>query len=151
VVRFVDDRTKQDEFFRNLGRRLNGVSLAVGFFEDNNAQYKNKTSTVVDAARWAELGTKTQPPRPFIRTAIDSHDSFRKEIREVTRALQAGATIEEGLTYLGEQAVKAVRESIEKWTTPPNAASTIRRKKSSHPLIDTRMMQGAVTYKIRRK
>jgi hypothetical protein len=52
------------------------------------------------------------------------------------------------LSKLGIMAQGDIQGEITSLSTPPNAPSTIRRKGSSNPLIDSGEMRGAVTYKV---
>lgn len=54
------------------------------------------------------------------------------------------------LTKLGRLAQGHIQAEIVALSTPPNAPSTIRKKGSSNPLIDTGAMRQAVTWKIDR-
>lgn len=148
-IEWITGRDDWTPFVRMLGRRLNGVGIAVGVNEaEGSAQYAASGATVAEVALMNELGTRTAPARPFIRDTVDKHDNFRKEIRRAVQAINAGLMPEEALEHVGEQAVRAVQETIEKYSQPPNAPSTILKKGENNPLIETRMLQGAITYKL---
>lgn len=152
-VRWTDKRAKWDSFFKMLGRRLDGNSIEIGFTEETGAAQYEKGLTVAEVAAINEFGTLDGhiPARPFLRQTLEDRDNFRKEIREAIRSIAWGATPEEALEYVGEQAVAAVRETIDKYSSPPNAASTIREKGENNPLVRTRMLQGAIAYRLKRR
>ncbi|BCQ68236.1 hypothetical protein PEQA60_22260 [Pseudomonas sp. Eqa60] len=52
------------------------------------------------------------------------------------------------LEAVGVVAEAAVKVYMTELRTPPNAASTIRQKGSSNPLIDTGAMRQSVTHKV---
>lgn len=56
--------------------------------------------------------------------------------------------IEQALNIVGLQAKAAVQQYMRDLRTPPNAKSTIRKKKSSNPLIDTGEMLNSVDYNV---
>lgn len=124
-----------------------GPYIKVGFLED--ATYPNGLR-VAQAAFWNEFGTKRAPPRPFFRTTI------------AQKSGEWGTILSKALVYykmdsalalaaLGTVMQSDIRESIVKWTDPPNAASTIARKGFNKPLIDTGVMQRKVDYRVMNK
>ena len=52
------------------------------------------------------------------------------------------------LTALGQSLQQYAQDKIDDTTDPPNALSTIARKGSSHPLIDTAMMKNTLTFEV---
>lgn len=118
-----------------------GGVLRVGFLE--GATYpggKGKPALhVAQVAFWNEFGTVRAPARPFFRTTIAKESGTWGE--NLGKAVVA-------YDYDGELALRAVGQamrddveaSIQRWTTPPNAPSTIARKGHGKPLIDTAVM-----------
>ena len=93
------------------------------------------------------------PPRPIIEPAIEASDNkaaITEELKDAaTKQLEdnhAGAV--RGMKRAGQEATNRVKawffDSRNHW--PPNAPSTIRRKKSSQPLIDTAAMRDSITW-----
>lgn len=151
TVKWVTGRDDWTPFVRMLGRRLNGVGIAIGVNEDEGSvQYAKNGATIAEVALINELGAPRAniPARPFIRDTIDRKDNFRKEIRQAVRAIGWGLMPEEALAHVGEEAVREVRETLEQYSSPPNAPSTIRKKGENNPLIETHMLQGAINYKL---
>lgn len=115
------------------GESVDGVSLAaIGMFN--------------------EFGTKHSPERSFIRTAFDENTpGLIDAAGKLTQAVIDDAmTPDNAIRVLGELHQGQVVDKIDEITTPPNAPSTIARKKSSKPLIDTGDMRAAVRYLIRK-
>lgn len=118
-----------------------GGVLRVGFLE--GATYpatKSKPGLhVAQVAFWNEFGTSRAPPRPFFRTTIAKESA--------TWGDNLGKAVV-FYKYDGELALRAVGQamrddveaSIQRWTTPPNAPSTIARKGFDKPLIHTAVM-----------
>lgn len=99
---------------------------------------------------------KNIPPRDFLFMPIYSH------AREITNAMKAASItkaiaagdIKKVYNLLGAAALEWVLKAFEtsgfgQW--PPNAASTIARKKSDRPLIDTGQLRRAQTNDVVKK
>jgi hypothetical protein len=67
---------------------------------------------------------------------------------DARKIIQGESDMRRTLSRLGLMAQGHVQESIVNLDTPPNAASTIKAKGSSNPLIDTGEMRQAVTFKV---
>lgn len=91
------------------------------------------------------------PERALIRKTLDEQESKINEaaVRMVTRVAEGKETVESGLGKVGEFVSSQIRRTIQRGVEPPNAPSTIRRKKSSKPLIDTGLLIRSYTYKVR--
>lgn len=103
-----------------------------------------------DVAIGNEYGTERSPARPFLRPAVDERipQLFERK-RELAIQVQDGAiTPTEALSELGEALTEAVQQKILDTYDPPNAQSTIDRKGSDHPLLDTEQMFDAVTHAV---
>ena len=152
-------------------------NVKVGFFSE--ARYEDGTPVAAVAA-WNEFGTKPHtiaakpgkalaftgsggetvflrqvnhpgiPERPFFRSALEEAkpkviQTLKAEIdpKKMTVGPQLAGRI-------GDEVAGEVQESITRWSTPPNAPSTTRKKGSSNPLIDTGVMRGSVTWEVER-
>ena len=149
TVKWIDGKDQWTPFVRMLGRRLNGMSLAIGVTADKGTALYQNGATVAQVALINELGAPRAniPSRPFIRSTIDNRDNLRKEIREAVRSIAWGAMPQEAMEHVGELAVLAVQETIERMVAPPNAPSTVSSKGENNPLVDMRMLQGSIGYK----
>lgn len=130
-----------------LAAKLNKPgTLKVGFLE--GATYPDGTSVALVAAL-NEFGepSKGQPPRPFFRSMIakDSPgwgDAVGKLL--VERDYDAPQV----LNLMGEGIKGQLQQSIVDLTSPPLAQSTIDRKGSDKPLIDTSQMLNSADYEV---
>ena len=91
------------------------------------------------------------PPRPIIEPAIEANKKvIEAELKLAAAAALSGdkAATERHLRLAGMTAQNVVRawftDSRNHW--PPNAPSTIKRKGSDKPLIDTGQLRKAMTY-----
>lgn len=102
-------------------------------------------------AGYMELGV-TQPhninipARPWLEPGVAS--ATEEVLLTIQDGMEAGSSMDQILEAVGVVAVGAVKVYMTELKTPPNAASTIRKKGSSNPLIDTGAMRQSVTHKV---
>lgn len=120
----------------------------IGFFGDLEADYPNGES-VPEVAYKNEFGdpTKQQPPRPFMRRAIEADG---KEWGGVVGQLLVDADYDgkDALDAAGHEGVRSIQKSIDTLVDPPLAKYTIEKKGHDKPLIDTGKMRESVNYKV---
>ena len=108
-----------------------------------------------DIALWNELGTSGAhpiPARPFLRQSVDGNeDKIRAHCAQQARAIARGGTAEEALKKIGIHMKGIVQKTIKEGSFVPNAPSTIRKKGSDKPLIDTGRLRQSVNYHIKPK
>lgn len=137
-----------DRGWKALLRQINAVQVVkpqveVGVFDPRRAEI----------AVWNEFGTSRIPARPFLRTSQDKHAG--KYVRMLVDAARAGIGSPAGFDHartmrkLGAVMVGDVQKTIADGVPPPNADSTIAKKGSSKPLIDTGLMRSLVDYRVR--
>ena len=103
-------------------------------------------------AMFNELGTSTAPARPFLRDSVDENeDVIRDQCGKELKKLTTGATAETVLKRVGALGVRLVQEKIVSGSFKPNAPSTIRKKGSDKPLIDTGRMRQSVKYVVKKR
>lgn len=137
------------ELTRIAAKVTYGASVRVGFLE--NATYPTEpgkpTLHVAQVAFWDEFGTARAPSRPFFRTTIAKQSpGWGLKLGKALKYYNLDA--EKAMSALGENIKDEIVESIQKWTTPPNAPSTIRRKGFNKPLVDKAIMVRSVDYKV---
>jgi hypothetical protein len=132
-----------DEIARKLG---SAAVLRVGFLE--GATYPDGTSVPLVAAI-NEFGapSRGQPPRPFFRQMIAADSpGWPEAVSE--NLIATGYDAKQTLERVGAGIAGQLRESIEKFTDPPLAASTIARKGFDKPLIASGHMQNSVDFEV---
>lgn len=120
----------------------------------------NRGLTVVEIAQIHEYGkvinngraTIIIPRRSWLRDGVDE---YKVALQKRATLLGTGVillkfTAFQALSLLGEYSVGLIKQRIADGIPPPNAPSTIRRKKSSKPLIDTGQLRNAITYTVER-
>lgn len=105
---------------------------------------------VVELGAIHEFGTERVPERSFLRSTIrekrrEHNDMIRRLGRNVIRGTE---TIERALGIVGTVVAANVQETIADGVPPPNAPSTIARKGSSTPLIDTGALRQSITHQV---
>jgi len=155
-VSFKDNRKNFDEKI-SLIEKLSNSYVLVGFQEGSvtRAQVKGNRAkkaglSMPQIAAQNEFGTDIIPARPFMVPAIaENNTKVTNAIRnEYDKIILGNSTIKRSLGLIGNFAVNLIKLKIRSIRYPPNAPSTIRRKKSSKPLIDFGQMIQSVTYKV---
>jgi hypothetical protein len=91
------------------------------------------------------------PERPALRQAFDmAHGSgqlgrVRAEI--VNNVITSRLSVRQALSQLGEYMTGKMKLRVLTLRIPPNAPSTIARKKSNNPLIDTGTYRNSITHR----
>lgn len=99
-----------------------------------------------------EFGSSSIPNRPPARPAFRmAFDKNRVNIELLKRKLISkvflgNVTAKQALGLMGEFLTNETKRSITDLRTPPNAPSTVARKGSSNPLIDTGQLRASVTH-----
>lgn len=91
------------------------------------------------------------PERSFLRSTMDEQrDNFTKQITKLLGQVVDGrTTVRQALDRLGLTAVARVQRKIVQLDDPPNAEATIKKKKSSNPLVDTGQLRQSIVHRVR--
>lgn len=123
------------------------VTLRVGFLE--NASYPDGTS-VASVAAFNEFGVPShnQPPRPFFRNMVAAKQSgWGDAVAQNLKAAHFDA--DTAMKRVGEGIKGQLQQSITELVSPPLAPSTVERKGSDKPLVDTGHMLASVDYDVK--
>jgi phage gpG-like protein len=132
--------------------------VAVGVIGERSSETHKDAggATVADVAHWNYYGVGQGehtriPARPFIAIAVERHaDEIKRIYARVTRGvIEQKLGVDQALGLLGEVVVGFVKQTIADGVPPPNAPSTIARKGSSTPLINTGQLRGSITWQVR--
>lgn len=133
--------------------RKSAVQILVGF--PSNLQHvgdEGKAVPTSEIAKAMTYGTDKIPARPFLQEGIDSK---KKEIfDELKRQTENAKKGHGNFDKLGTMCVGAIQEFVRGdfyKNSEPNAQSTIDKKGSDRPLIDTGELVNSVTYLIKVK
>lgn len=132
----LDDLQQELSAFKN-----DGSVLTVGVHEAENAREDGEL-TNAQIGVYNHFGTENIPPRPFLDVGIMSGaQSYQEALEE----LQPD-NLQEALETIGVFAQSAVQEYMTDLRVPPNAQSTIKKKGSSNPLIDTGELRSSIKW-----
>ncbi len=106
--------------------------------------------TNVEVAAVHEFGAGPIPQRSFIRATVDAN---RPEIAAIQRRIAKGVKdgrvdVRTGLGLLGEDVLNRMKARIRAHIDPPLQPETIRRKKSSTPLIDSGQLLNSLAWSL---
>lgn len=88
------------------------------------------------------------PARPWLRPGVES--GTPEYLGIIQKRVAAGANMDALLEDLGIVASGKVQQYMTDLKSPPNAKSTIAKKGSSNPLIDTGALRQSVTYALQK-
>ena len=151
-IQIEDTETADGVLLKDKIKLLDGKAVRIGFFAGRhfNAGRDGKTRDVAFYAAINELGTPKIPSRPFLRMSADDLDG--KDGDEIasygSEYLQGSGSADDVFTRIGKLCVNLIKRTINTGNFVPNAPSTIRRKHSDKPLIDTGTMLRSVEYEI---
>lgn len=86
------------------------------------------------------------PARPWLNPGVLS--ASKEILATIEDQIGQGKTLDETLEAVGVVASGQVRVYMTELKTPPNAASTIKKKGSANPLIDSGAMRASVTHQV---
>ena len=86
------------------------------------------------------------PARPWLTPGVQSGSEEYLQI--IAQAIEAGDPLKLALERVGVVAASKVQLFMTQLKSPPNAASTIKKKGSSNPLIDSGALRQSVTFKV---
>ncbi|WP_438381477.1 hypothetical protein ABHV46_10825 [Asaia sp. BMEF1] len=110
-------RKALDDLAKKVAR---GGTVEAGVFED--ATYPDGTP-VAQVAQWDEFGTKSAPPRPFMRQTInDNQDKWGADLAKALQATDFDA--EKALGIVGERIASQIRDTIREGDFAPNSDLT---------------------------
>lgn len=137
------------KYFKEL-EQLAKMEVQVGFQADSGS-YENG-ATLAEVAAYNELGTSSTPARPFMRKSFENHEKeLQSACDQVNKTLAKGGTTQQALDELGAFVKGLVQEEIVSGDFAPNADSTIAKKGSDKPLIDTGFMRQSVNYQVKQR
>jgi len=95
-----------------------------------------------------EFGTENIPARPFIRSTVDQlEDKYADKTKRLAGSLLDGRLSKrEALSLLGQIVEGDIKNTIVTLREPPNDPSTVKKKGSDNPLVDTGLLGGSIRY-----
>lgn len=150
-----------DAGYNALVKRVFGLRrpvVSVGILEKDAEEPHGENTTLADVATWMEFGFtmangQEVGPRSFIRAWFDENQTRAHQvIRVLMEQVVAGRyDADTALNRFGQWCVGEMQKRISQGIPPPNAESTIARKGSSTPLIDTNQLRSGISYAVTEK
>lgn len=137
----------QDALEKEL-KKLTGDSYALVGIHESAGMIEDGTMTQAQLGAIQHFGTNDGhiPARPFLDVGVASgNDEYLEIIKE---GIAAGLTAKQIIDRVGASAAGMVRQYMTDLKDPPNAPSTIAKKGSANPLIDTGSLRGSITHTV---
>lgn len=146
----IDRNLGWQEILRELAE-LKKIGVKVGITEGNHISESG--ANIAEYAAYNEEGTEDIPSRPFIRSWVDNNrEQINKVMDSAFNSVVSGKrTAEDAMKRIGEFGASGIKKNIVSGGFEPNNPSTVKRKGSSKPLIDTGTMRNAVSYEVVKK
>lgn len=147
-----DNNSKFNKIIREL-KALSKLEGKVGVFYDSGSTFKGER--ILDYAVLQEFGNKEQggyiPQRSFIRSTADENnhwiDAMEHAASDVIEGRESpGFSMVQVAIRARDAIKKKILKGDESWE--PLKESTIKKKKSSRPLIDKGFLVNSIKYKI---
>lgn len=131
--------------------------ITVGIHAAEGQQVYEKGSgqkaSVVDVATFNEFGLGV-PERSFVRAWYDNTTEENKAfiVQQLQLVIKGKITKDQALERMGLKFQSAMQQNISDGGNPPfqaNAQSTIDRKGSSSPLIDSGQLRSSITFSVK--
>ena len=159
MSRVEDKDLRLNRIIRTLNKDLDGVVVKVGVQAKDKAVRRGKGGSIRNTdqplaviAAIHEFGLGDMPQRSFLRSAYDENlPVIDKMIQRVANGAVFGLGTNAALNQLGNVVQGMVQRKIVDGPFVPNSPATIKRKKSSKPLIDTGHLRQSIRYVIERK
>nr|DAL24913.1 MAG TPA_asm: virion morphogenesis protein [Caudoviricetes sp.] len=159
MSRVEDKDLGLNRIIRTLNKDLDGVVVKVGVQAKDKAIRRGKGGSIRNTdqplaviAAIHEFGLGDMPQRSFLRSAYDENlPMIDKMIQRVANGAVFGLGTNAALNQLGNVVQGMVQRKIVDGPFVPNSPATIKRKKSSKPLIDTGHLRQSIRYVIERK
>lgn len=128
-------------------RAVDGTEITVGIQATEGGQRHGDGGdvTTLDVAVWNHYGTRTAPPRPWLEQTAEQWgpawlEAWAQAAAEVAETGDPGLYLMR-VQQLAQVAVGDCKQVLTDLREPPNAESTIARKGSDNPLIDTSQLR----------
>lgn len=131
---------------KDIRKRIEASAVSIGVHE---GQHRGSDKTVAQVYAFNEFGTETIPERPTLRpTFAKEKIKYRLTLGKIVGKAMEEPTydIHQAMGKIGLMAQNDLQNAIRTLDAPPNADSTISKKGSSNPLIDTGQLVNSVKW-----
>ena len=152
-LRLIDNSYTKIGFPENANvkppiKKVKGQKISTSMSEIAQIAAFNEWGTEAGRSKRSGGSILNIPPRPFMSTSFDENlkgiNSLRNKLWD--QIILGQISTRKALKILGEYMTDKTKRKIKTLREPPNALSTIKKKKSSNPLIDKGQMINSVTH-----
>jgi hypothetical protein len=137
-----------DKVMNDISKELAKVTtdkfVTVGVHQDDNARPDQANNAQIGAMN--HFGTDRIPARPWLDVGVAS--ASQEVLDTIAEAIEDGEQMDVALNRVGLVAVAGVQNYMDELSSPSNAPSTVKRKGTDNPLVDTGELKQSVNYKI---
>lgn len=144
-VKLIDFQLAQAEIQRELAKLRGNKYATVGIHEDAG-NTEDGAMTQAQNGALQNFGNDKIPARPWLIPGVES--ATPDVIDTIASGIEKGLATDQIMEQVGAIAAGATQQYMTDLREPPNAKSTIEKKGSDNPLIDTGSMRSSVTYKV---
>lgn len=127
-------------------------SVRMGVLGDQHVEGSDLTMAELAAIHEFGAPRANIPERSFLRSTADKHRmAWLLLLQRTMKAIKSGRldlSVFQALEIVGEKAVADIRATIRAGIAPALAESTIARKGSTLPLVDTGRMLQSITFEV---
>lgn len=146
-IRVPNLQAALDQLRKELAQYRGNSHITIGIHE-GSVQPESGDLTMAQLGAVQHFGSEDGriPARPWLDAGIESGTT---EILDTIRSgIGRGLPLDTVLEQVGVISVGAVQEFMTDLKDPPNAPSTIEKKGSDNPLIDSGALRASVTYSV---
>ena len=141
----------KEEMAKAIKQLITDKFVTVGMHEDSgmhpvDGEEDPITNAQLGAIQHYGSGDGNTPPRAFLDVGVASGNA--EYLKIIADTLENDGDIDQALEQIGVVATAKVKQYMVALSAPPNATSTIMRKGSMNPLIDTGALVQSVNYAV---
>ena len=150
---------KNPKAIDNIKETFKPFDIVIGFpiGKATSIQYPDGTP-LIDVAVYNNYGTFNEdgsvhiPARPFMDLGgMKASEGTKKIALVLLKKVREGKTdLDTAANMIGAKAAAIMKNTIRDLDEPPNAPSTVARKKSANPLVNTGLLMQSVTWEVRK-
>lgn len=140
--------------WKGLRERITGLAkkdVVVGVTRATAGRDDEVNNATLAAIHEFGVPEKKIPERDFIRSAFAKHkeEHIKSHAANLKKVVRGEMAAEEAMSALGEQAAGDVQDNIRTGNFKELADSTVARKGSTQPLIDSGDLRKSITHEVR--
>lgn len=148
-----NDFRRYDKLQKQM-EKAGDVVVKVGILGGKLRQGEDFTEAELGAVHEFGSPTRNIPARPFMRPTFENKkDEFEKLLgRAAEKIIDGKVTVEQALNIVGMAGANEVKKTITAGAPlkPPLKKATIKRKKSSRPLVNTGRLVNSISWEVGR-